>query len=86
MLIKSYYVGYYLPSSSSIVTVAWLILPMVTLLVFMDASTIVRVKLSFASKMLSSCIAISNTVLTSVAGIVTLYGPLLLKSCPTCNN
>ena len=59
---------------------------MVTLLVFMDASTIVRVKLSFASKMLSSYIAISNTVLTSVAGIVISYGPLLLKSCPTCNN
>ena len=59
---------------------------MVTLLLFIDVFTIVRVKLSFASKMLSSYIAISNEVLTAVAGIVILHGPLLLKSCPIMNS
>ena len=43
----------------------------------------VRIKSSLGSKMLLSTIAISNEALVSVAGIVIVYGPLLLsKSCP----
>ena len=69
-----HYNDFYLRSSSAIVTVAWRGLPAVTSLGSEDKS-MVNLKISFPSKMLSSFTGTSNEAIVTPAGNITVYGP-----------
>ena len=64
----------YLQSSSATATVAWRGLPAVTSLGSEDKS-MVNLKISFPSKMLSSFTGTSNEAIVTPAGNITVYGP-----------